>query len=46
MNINEQEYLAAMDDIIAAMAKNQVDEATRNEVIPILYSFKGDILRV
>lgn len=46
MNISEQEYLAAMDDIVGAMDKNQCDGATKNDVIAILYSLKGHIIRV
>ena len=46
MNISEQEFLAVMDDIVGALAKNRIDEATRNDVVAILYSLKGDILRV
>lgn len=46
MNISEQEYLAAMDDILGAMDKNQCDGATKNDVIAILYSLKGHIIRV
>ncbi|MEJ7932428.1 group 1 truncated hemoglobin [Ramlibacter sp. AN1015] len=46
MNISEQEYMAVMDDILGALEKHQVDAATRGEVAGILYSLKGDILRV
>ena len=46
MNISEQEYLAAMDDILGAMDKNGLDAATKNEVVSILYSLKGHIIRV
>ena len=46
MNISEQEYLAVMDDIVEAMTKNAIDAATQNEVIAILYSLKGNIIRV
>lgn len=46
MNISEQEYLAVMDDIVGAMTKQQLDEGTKNEVVAILYSLKGDIIRV
>lgn len=46
MNISEQEYLAVMDDIVAGINKNQLDEATKNDVIAILYSLKGNIIRV
>ncbi len=46
MNISEQEYMAAMDDILAALEKNEVDAGTRGEVTAILYSLKGQIIRV
>ena len=46
MNISEQEYLAVMDDIIGAMVKNKLDEGTQKDVIAILYSLKGQIIRV
>ena len=46
MNISEQEYMAAMDDILAALAKNDVDPATQGEVTAVLYSLKGQVIRV
>ncbi len=46
MNISEQEYLAATDDILCAMDKHQCDVATKNDVLAILYSLKGHIIRV
>jgi hemoglobin len=46
MNISEQEYLAAMDDIVGAMNKHKLDDGTKNDVIGILYSLKGNIIRV
>jgi hemoglobin len=46
MNINEQEYMAAMDDILGAMEKNDVDAGTRGEVTAVLYSLKSQVLRV
>ncbi len=46
MNINEAEYMAATDDILAAMRKNKIDEQTQKDVLAIAYSLKGDILRV
>ena len=46
MNISEQEYLEVMDDIVSAMHKNKVDDATKNDVVAILYSLKGNIIRV
>lgn len=46
MNINEQEYMAAMDDILYSLKKNDIDDATRGEVTSILYSLKDNIIRV
>ncbi len=46
MNISEQEYLAVMDDIVGAMNKNAITEDAKNDVIAILYSLKGNIIRV
>ncbi len=46
MNISEQEYMAVMDDILGALGKNGIDQATQNEVVAILYSLKNEIIRV
>ncbi|MGB5079420.1 MAG: group 1 truncated hemoglobin [Burkholderiales bacterium] len=46
MNISEQEYLAVTDDIVGAMEKNKLGEDTKKDVIAILYSLKGNIIRV
>ena len=46
MNISEQEYLAVTDDIVGAMNKHRLDDATKNDVIAILYSLKDNIIRV
>jgi hemoglobin len=46
MNISEQEYLAATDDIVGAMEKQGLSEDAKKDVIAILYSLKGNIIRV
>ena len=46
MNISEQEFLAVTDDIIGAMNKNGIEEDAKKDVLAILYSLKGDIIRV
>lgn len=46
MNISEQEYVAAMDDILGALEKHRIDQGTRNEVTAVLYSLKGQVIRV
>lgn len=44
MNINETEYLAALDDIMAALEEEQIDAQTQKDVLAIAYSLKGEIL--
>lgn len=46
MNISPGEYMAAMDDIIAALEDAGIDEATRKDVLAITWSLKGDIIQV
>jgi hemoglobin len=46
MNISEQEYLAAMDDIVQAMRKHGIEADAQSEVVGILYSLKGEVIRV
>jgi hemoglobin len=45
MNISEQEYLAVMDDIMGALDKHRMDEATKKDVLAIIYSLKNEIIR-
>lgn len=46
MNISEQELIATIDDFVAAMQGQGVSAAEVNEVVAILYSLKGEVLRV
>ena len=46
MNISEAEFIATLDDILAALKKRGVDEQSRNDVLAIGYSLKADILHV
>jgi hemoglobin len=46
MNISEQEFIAAVDDIVAALQGQGIGAAEVNEVVGVLYSLKGDVLRV
>ena len=46
MNINEAEYLAALDDILAAMRKHSMDEQTQKDVLAVAYALKNEILHV
>ncbi|HKK06426.1 MAG TPA: group 1 truncated hemoglobin [Gammaproteobacteria bacterium] len=46
MNINEAEYMAAIDDILASLRQHQIDEPTQQEVLAIAYSLKDDIMHI
>lgn len=46
MNVSEQEFIAATDDVLGALQKNGVDATTQGEVTAILYSMKNQVIRV
>ena len=46
MNISEEEFLAVLDDAMKALDKNGVAPATKNEVLGVLYSLKGEVVRL
>ena len=46
MNISEQEYIAAIDDVLSAMEKHGAPQPERDDVVAILYSLKGQVIRV
>lgn len=46
MNISEQEFLEAVDDILGAMDTNNLGENEKKDVLAILYSLKSEIIRV
>ena len=46
MNISPAEYMAAMDDILAALAHMGIDEPTRKDVLAMAWALKGDIINV
>lgn len=46
MNISEQEFLEAIDDILAALGKHGVGELEQAEVLKILYGMKGQVVRL
>ena len=46
MDISEEEFLAVLDDAMDALDKNGIDQRTKEEVLFVLYSMKGDIVRV
>ncbi|WP_319503092.1 group 1 truncated hemoglobin [uncultured Draconibacterium sp.] len=46
MNIGQGEYMHAIDDIMTALTKHNIDEQTQKDVLAIAYSLKGDIAGV
>jgi hemoglobin len=46
LNVSEQEFVATVDDIVAALNDNKVALPEVNEVVAVLFSLKGDVLRL
>jgi hemoglobin len=46
MNIDGAEFLAVLDDALAALQKNNIGQREQEEVLYILYSMKSDIVFV
>jgi len=46
MNVTEQEFVAVLDDILAALAAENVAEPEQAEVLKILYGMKAEIVRL
>ena len=46
MNISETEYMAALDDIVDTLTAHGIDERTRNDILAIAYSLKGEIMHM
>ena len=44
MNITAAEYMHVVDDILGVLDARQIDHATKNEVLGILWSLKGMIM--
>ncbi len=44
MNIDAAEFVAVLDDSLAALEKNGIGQREKEEVLYILYSMKGDIV--
>jgi hemoglobin len=46
MNIDHAEFMAVLDDALAALDKNGIGQREKEEVLFVLYSMRGDIVRV
>ena len=45
LNISEAEFLSAIDDILFVLDDNKVDRVSRNELLAVLYSMKGAVIK-
>ena len=46
MNIDADEFIAVLDDALAALERHDIGQREKEEVLFVLYSMKGDIVRV
>lgn len=46
MNISASEFMAVLDDALAAMNKNQIGPAEQAEVLFAFYSMRSQIVRI
>ena len=44
MNINEQEFVAATDDVLAVLRRNGVGEQEQLEILGAFFAMKGEVL--
>lgn len=44
MNINNDEFMAVLDDAMAAMESNKVGQREKEEVLYIFFSMKGEVV--
>ena len=45
MNINNDEFVAVLEDALAAMEKNNVGQREKEEVLYIFFSLKNDVIQ-
>ena len=45
MQITENEFLSATDDILTVLSANNIDEETKKDMLYILYTLKGAVIR-
>jgi hemoglobin len=46
MNIDGEEFLAVLDDALAALEKNNIGQREKEEVLFVLYSMKPEIVHL
>jgi hemoglobin len=46
MNISEAEFMAVLEDVLAAMSKHGIGQREQDEVLVILFPLRKDIIHV
>lgn len=46
MNISDNEFMAAVDDVVASLTKNKIGDTEKAEVLFILYSLRPEVVRI
>lgn len=46
MNIDHAEFMTVLEDVLAALNKNGISQREQEEVLFVLFSMRGDIVRV
>lgn len=46
MNVSDNEFMAAVDDVMASLSKNKIGDAEKAEVLFILYSLRPEVVRI
>ncbi|TNE33659.1 MAG: group 1 truncated hemoglobin [Alphaproteobacteria bacterium] len=46
MNISDEEYMAAVDDVMAALSDEGIGDTEKGEVLFIFYSLRPEVVRV
>jgi len=44
MNISNDEFMAVLDDVIAALSKNDIGQREQEEVLFIFFNLKGEVV--
>jgi len=46
MNISDNEYMAAVDDVMAALTMSDIGDREKGEILYIFYSLRPEVVRV
>ena len=46
MNISEEEFNAVVDDMMAALDENNIDQGIKDEILAILWSLRPEVIKL